>query len=245
MELTTTESPLVGVKVLESLDGWEGVARYEGASYCDAVRRATSGEELVVAPGGIEVCRSAPVVLGLKEPESDFEKSLEPRMDHRVAGVYVAPLAGFREGEDPDVVIIRGRPAQLRKIASEMGEGSLQGRYRGRISLSALGAGEKGLGWRVTLVHALNYPFSVFARLSFVDALSKRFLRKESVAKAFARVAQSALADMSMCRNSTAVPYIEDAGNMSFFCLGGVTWGGNSPRNMTSGFPYHLVKPLL
>ena len=37
---TRFEVPLVGVKVLGSLDGFEGVCEYHGVSYCDAVRRA-------------------------------------------------------------------------------------------------------------------------------------------------------------------------------------------------------------
>jgi uncharacterized protein (DUF169 family) len=237
--------PLVGVKVLRSLEGCEGATEYCGVSYCDAVRRATAGEEVLVRPGSIEVCRWSPVVLGLKSPESEFEKSLEPHLESPVAGIYVAPLSRFSEGVEPDVVIVRGRPAQLKKLAAEIGEGTLQDRYRGRIGWSALGVGEKGLSWRVMLVHALNYSLSLLIRLRFVDELTRKLFRRESVSKAFEKAAKNAVADMSMCRNSTALPYVEDAGNISFFCTGGVTWGGNSPKDMTAGFPYRLIKPLL
>ena len=239
------EVPPVGVKILDSMDGFEGTPVYNGVSYCDAVRRATSGEEVVLVPGSIEVCRWSPVVLGLKSPESDFEKSLEPRVLGSSAGVYVSPLSRFREGLEPDVVIVRGRPARLRKLAAEMGEGALQDRYLGRIGWTALGLGEKGLSLRVTLVHALNYSLSVLKRSRRFDELTKKLFRRESVAKAFEKAAKNAVADMSMCRNATVLPYIEDAGNISFFCTGGITWGGNSPGNMTSGFPYRLIKPLL
>jgi uncharacterized protein (DUF169 family) len=245
MEKTRFEVPFVGVKVLESPGGFEDVAEYRGVSYCDAVRRATAGEEVLVRPGSIEVCRWSPVVLGLKNPESDFEKSLEPHLESPVAGVYVAPLSWFREGVEPDVVIVRGRPAQLKKLAADMGEGSLQGTYRGRIGWSALGVGEKGLSWRVMLVHALNYSLSLLIRIRLVDELIKKYFRRESVSKAFEDAGKNAVADMSMCRNSTVLPYVEDAGNISFFCTGGVTLGGNSPANMTAGFPYRLIKPLL
>jgi len=40
------EVPLVGVKVLPSLEGFEAAGEYRGVSYCDAVRRATAGEEV-------------------------------------------------------------------------------------------------------------------------------------------------------------------------------------------------------
>ncbi len=245
MEKTKFEVPPVGVKILDSMEGFEAVSVYNGVSYCDAVRRATSGEEVVLVTGSIEVCRWSPVILGLKSPESDFEKSLEPRMEGLAKGVYVAPLSRFREGLEPDVVIVRGRPAQLRKLASEMGVGALQDRYRGRIGWTALDVGEGGLSWRVMLVHTLNYSLNLLKRSRRFDELTRKLFRRESVAKAFERAAKNAVADMSMCRNATVLPYAEDAGNISFFCTGGVTWGGNSPRNMTSGFPYRLIKPLL
>lgn len=245
MEKIKFEVPPVGVKILDSMEGFEGVSVYNGVSYCDAVRHATLGEEVVLVPGSIEVCRWSPVVLGLKGPENNFEKSLEPRAKGSSAGVYVAPLSRFREGLEPDVVIVRGRPARLRKLAAEMGEGALQDRYRGRIGWTALDVGEEGLSLRVMLVHTLNYSLSLLKRSRRFDEFTRKLFRRESVAKAFERAAKNAVADMSMCRNATVLPYVEDAGNISFFCTGGVTWGGNSPRNMTSGFPYRLIKPLL
>lgn len=250
MDMRRFEVPPVGVKVLRSLDGFEAVGKYRGVSYCDAVRRATLGEELVVTPGSIEVCRWSPVVLGLKVPGGDFESGLEPRLEHPVAGIYLARLDRFADGVEaaggsgksfePDVVIARGRPAMLGRLASEMGEGALQSAYRGRIGWSALGMDDGGLGWRVMLVHALNYPLSLAVRLEFVDRLIRKYFRRESVSRAFEKAAKNTVADMSVCRNSTVVPHLEESGNISFFCTGGVTWGGNSPGNMTSGFPYRL-----
>ena len=157
----------------------------------------------------------------------------------------MAPLARFREGIEPDVVIVRGRPAHLRKLVAEMGEGALQDRYRDRIGWTALGVGDEGLSLGVMPVHALNYSLSLLKRSRRFDELTRKLFRRESVAKAFERVARNAVADMSMCRNANVLPYVEDAGNISFFCTGGVTWGGNSPRNITSGFPYRLIKPML
>jgi uncharacterized protein (DUF169 family) len=245
MDMTSFDVPPVGVKFLSSLDGFDDISEYRGVSYCDALRRATAGEELVVRPGSIEVCKWSPAVLGLKRAESDFEQSLEPRMEPGVAGVYLAQLGRYRDGAEPDVVIVRGRPAQLNRLADELGDGALQREYRGRIGWTALGVGEGGLSWRVILVHALNYSLHLLIRIRFIDELIKKVFRKESVSKAFEKAAKNAVADMSMCRNSTVVPCVEDAGNISFFCTGGATWGGNSPRNMTAGFPYRLVKPLL
>jgi len=50
------------------------------------------------------------------------------------------------------------------------------------------------------------------------------------------------LADMSVCRNSTAVPLLTGRANVSYFCTGGITWGGNHPGHVTSGWPYPLFR---
>jgi len=41
MEKMKFEVPPVGVKILDSMEGFEGTPVYNGVSYCDAVRRAT------------------------------------------------------------------------------------------------------------------------------------------------------------------------------------------------------------
>jgi hypothetical protein len=52
------------------------------------------------------------------------------------------------------------------------------------------------------------------------------------------------LSDMSICRNSTAIPLLTGRANVSFFCSGGITWGRNSPDHLTSGWPWHLYRRL-
>ncbi len=245
METVSLELPLIGAKVLDSLEGFEGVEVYHGASYCDAVRNATFGKELVVAPGSIEVCRWSPVVLGLKQPGSDFERSLEPRLDSGVRAIYVAPLSRYSEAVEPDVVIVRGRPAQLHQIAAALGQGAMQARFRGQIGRSALGVGEHFLSARVMLNRALNRLLTAFRTSSRFDHVVNVLFRRESVSAAFEKVGKNAVADMSICRNSTVLPHVEDAGNITYFCTGGVTWGGNSPAHMAAGFPFRLIEPLL
>ena len=53
-----------------------------------------------------------------------------------------------------------------------------------------------------------------------------------------------ALADMSVCRNSTVVPLQTGCVNVSFFCTGGITWGRNSAQHLTSGWPWHEFQRL-
>ena len=49
---------------------------------------------------------------------------------------------------------------------------------------------------------------------------------------------------MSMCRNSTVIPFQKGKANVSYFCTGGIAWGKNKPDNMTSGYPYGIYQKL-
>ncbi|MBU1671202.1 MAG: DUF169 domain-containing protein [Actinobacteria bacterium] len=236
--------PAVGVKFLESIEGFEDLEPYDGVSYCDAVRLATSGYEQLIVPGSIDTCRWSPVVLGLKGTETAFEQGLEPRLEGPVAGVYLAPLSGFRAGLEPDVVIIRGRPEQLRRITATLPSGSLQARYRGRIGWTALGVGDATLSARVLLTHTANRLLAVLKRWKRFDDLTRTLFRSERVTGTFERMLRNTMADMSVCRNSSILPHLEDAANISYFCTGGVTWGGNSPAHMTCGMPYRLYREI-
>ncbi len=244
MDTIALELPVLGVRIIE--EGVEDVKAdaYEGVSYCDAVRLATFGQELLVKPGSIEICKWSPVILGLKEPENAFEKSLQPKLDRAVAGIYLAPIARFGK-KKPDAVIVRGRPAQLKELARRLGPDALSTRYSGRIGWTALGVGDKGLSGRVILSHTTNRALGVLKRWKHFDAATKVAFRNPKVTGAFERIAKNVVADMSVCRNSTILPYVEDAGNISFFCTGGVTWGGNSPSHMTSGFPGRMLEAIL
>jgi uncharacterized protein (DUF169 family) len=244
METIDLELPVIGVKILkDSLEGFDAET-YGGVSWCDAVRLATFGVKSLVVPGSIDICKWSPVILGLKEPENPFEKSLEPRLEETVAGLYLAPLAMFTDVE-PDVVIVRGRPAQLRRLAEGLGEGALSTRYSGQIGRTALGVGERGLSARVMLTHATNRVLGVLKRWKRFDDATRIAFKNPKVTGMFEKMAKNAIADMSMCRNTCIIPYVEDAGNISFFCTGGVTWGGNSPANMTSGYPGRMVPKIL
>lgn len=246
MEKEYLQKPLIGVKILaDSLDGYEEVEVYQGVSYCDAVRRATTGDELLVVPGSIEVCRWVRPVLGLKKPEDSFEQSLQPRLDAPVAGVYVAPLSFFDGTREPDVVIIRGRPERLHELVSALGDDALITRYRGQIGRTALGVGEAGrLSTKARLAVASDRLFAWLSRFKPFDDLTRWMFKSRLVTRLFERMIKNTVADMSLCRNSTVIPYLEGGVNLSFFCAGGVTWGGNAPEEMTSGFPYHLFQEI-
>lgn len=243
MDKIVLELPVIGVKVLAgSVDGCDADV-YSGVSWCDAVRLATFGQELLVAPGSIDICKWSPIILGLKKPENPFEESLEPRLEKPVAGIYVAPLPRFQG--TPDVLIVRGRPSQLRELAARLGDDTISRRYSGQIGRTAIGVGERGLSARVMLSRVSNRALAVLKRWKRFDDITRIAFKDYRVTGLFEKLAKNAVADMSMCRNATVLPLIEDAGNISFFCVGGVTWGGNSPYNMTSGFPGRFAGDIL
>lgn len=245
MEKVCLALPPVGVCFADSLDGLEDVAVYHGASYCDAVRLATEGRELVVAPGSIEVCKWSPVVLGIKEPGSDFESRLGPRVEGGPAAVYLAPLDLFRPGLEPDVVIIRGSRGQVDSVAEMLGPGALTQRYRGRFDKSALGAGDTGVSIKALVTNGVNRALARLSRSEAFDRIIRRAFRSERLTTALEALIKRTMASMSICRNSTVIPFTEGAGNISFFCTGGVAWGGNSPYHVTSGFPYRALREHL
>lgn len=243
MEKIKLDLPVIGVKQLkDSVNGFESVDRYDGPTWCDVMRLATFGQALVVEPGAIEVCSVAPVVLGLKDAEKEVDKILEPRMMEHVAGYYVNHVSRFPEGVEPDVVIIRGRPAQVKQVAEIAGE--LQQNYRGYIGASAFDlSGIQRLNVFSALVS--NWMIGYVKRLKGFDNLMKTIMNAGPLMFIGEKMIEKSLADMSMCRNSTIMPLLEDAGNISYFCAGGASWGGNSPRNMTSGYPYRIYRKLV
>lgn len=227
----------VGVSVLRSASAHSDVPVYHGVSYCDAVRRAGEGECLQVLPDSIEVCGWAPVVLGLKAPDNRFEQGLAPRLPYPVAGVLVAPLDCF-PGE-PEVVVVRARPEVLRQMVQVLGPEALWDSHEGRLDCSAIPAltGEQPT-WRQGLVGTVNNLLAALARYRRWQAFTRWLFRSPVVTIGFDALISRALADMSICRNSTVIPLLTGRVNASFFCTGGVTWGRNDPEHLTSGWPW-------
>lgn len=236
------DMPLVGVKILkDSLVGFEDRTPYRGASYCDAVRLATAGEEVLVTADSIEVCKWSPVVLGLKEPADRFDFKLEPRMPG-VSGYFVAPMSSYSNGLEPDVVIVRARPEQLGRLIHEMGEEALVERYRGQMGRSALSEDGFTSGARVRFALAVNRGLARLRVWKTFDRFTRLAFKNKLVTRGFEAIISRAMADMSVCRNSTVIPCLEDSVNVSHFCTGAITWGQNPPSHMTSGFPFALFE---
>lgn len=244
MDRVQPAPPPVGIGLLGRSSPAPNLPVYHGPAYCDAVHRAGLGEALQVLPGSIQVCRWAPVVLGLKEPEDRFERGLAPRLAWPVAGLVLAPLDHF-PGE-PDLVLVRAGREALQEMVTTAGRGSLWAGHGGRLDRSAvpLFVGGKSPPQH-RLVGTVNRALALLARLPAWQALTQRLFRSRAVTAGFEALISRTLADMSVCRNSTAIPLLTGRANISFFCTGGITWGHNQPQHLTSGWPWPLAQHLL
>lgn len=234
---TRGEPRPVGISILPDADLAAGVAMYEGVSYCDAVRRAGQGEVLRVLPGSIQVCRWAPVVLGLKAPAGAFERGLVPRLPFPTAGLLLASLDRF-PGE-PQVVVVRSGLEQIRQMVQAAGEGCLWDsscREPNRSVVSQVRS--RPPSWRHRLVGTTNHLLAVLARSERWRVLTYRLFRSHLVTEMYDALISRTVADMSMCRNSTVIPLLSGRVNVSFFCSGGISWGRNDPDHVTSGWPW-------
>jgi len=253
------DPPPVGVRLLPEdharWDELDAIPVYRGVSYCDAVRRAGEGETLRVLPGSLQVCGWAPVVLGLKEPSGRFEEGLDPRLAFPSGGLLLAPLDRF-PGE-PDVVLVRGTPALLREMVVAIGPGQLWDGHGRRLDRSALflfdtapnttvqgraGWQPNSTAWRSSVITATNRVLATLARSHRWQTLTRWLFRFRPVTIGFDALISRLMADMSVCRNSTAIPLLTGRANLSFFCTGGITWGRNRPDHLTSGWPWHLYQ---
>jgi len=243
IDLAGFEPPPVGVRLLRSAREHSEVEVFSGVSYCLAVRQAGEGHALRVLPGSIEVCRWAPVVLGLKSPDGGFEEHLAPRLEHPTPGLLLAPLDQF-PGE-PDVVLLRTTRHALDSLICMAGRDRLWQGHGGRVewSVAPLFA-----GGRFTLhyhaVRQANSLLAFLARSGRWQAITHRLFRSHLVTAAYDAVISRTLADMSLCRNSTVIPLQSGQINVSFFCSGGITWGLNSPEHLTSGWPWTVFQEL-
>lgn len=227
----------VGVSVSRSAQAHSDVPVYHGVSYCDAVRRAGVGECLRVLPGSIEVCGWSPVALGLKTPANRFEQGLTPRLPFPVAGLLVAPLDRF--AGEPEVVVVRAGPEVLRQMVQVLGPEALWDGHEGRLDRSAMPAlTAEQPSRRRGLVGTVNGALAALARYRRWQAFTHWLFRSHLVTAGFDALISRTLADMSICRNSTAIPLLTGRVNASFFCTGGVTWGRNDPEQLTSGWPW-------
>lgn len=240
--IDSTPEP-VGVARFSDSQAYPAVPLYEGVSFCDAVRRAGEGEVLQLLPGSIQVCRWSPVVLGLHPPRDRFERSLAPQLPFPLAGLLLGPLHALPD--PPEVVILRAPWRVLQPLVAAAGPEWLWDGHRGRADRSAIPflLDQKRAGRRAW-IDGVNRLLAPLARRSRWQAFTRWLFRSGLVTASFDALISRTLADMSVCRNSTAIPLLTGRVNISFFCAGGITWGGNRPDFLTSGWPWAIYRTL-
>jgi len=229
--------PAVGVAILdkEPSKGEE----YQGISFCDALRRATLGEALVLRSGSIDTCRWSPPVLGLKGPETDFEKGLSPRLEKGHGGVFLARVSDWPLSGKPDVVVIRADREEFGKLVELVPASRLYGLDEG-IDKTAVPLFFRERSLRSGLIGFSNRLLERLGRYSLWNDFTVWAFRREWTSRVLNLVLDRSMANMSMCRNSTVIPYLTGRLNVSHFCTGGISWGRNSPHLLTGGMPYDL-----
>ncbi|HOD15840.1 MAG TPA: DUF169 domain-containing protein [Spirochaetota bacterium] len=246
--MISLELPPVGIKLLneKSINAYAGTTLFSGVSYCLAVFGATFGMELLLRPGSIKVCKWVPVVLGFKNAENEFELSIDPHLEPTVPGLYIAPLHLFRRGVSPDSVIIRTEPDHYREMINVLG-------WESFINFDLLKQDRTALhtfktrppsGLSALAIRYFNGALGLLNRFTPWHSFTALLFRSDFVTKIFDMFITRYMANMSMCRNSLVIPFRENKANISYFCTGGIAWGKNDPRNMTSGFPYDLFLKL-
>ncbi|HPM77203.1 MAG TPA: hypothetical protein PK961_08935 [bacterium] len=238
----------IGVKIFSATPAWvDSLPPYRGVSYCRAVHETPCLGECWLDASSLTVCGWAPVALGMKAATGEFGQSIEPRLEHPIAGVYLTTLSKMRAGVAPDVAIVRGNAETLRRLIDLIGWDCAAWEHveEERVQKSALRLLREGnRGWRYRLVQPVNQTLFYLKRMpGFAQGIEFVF-KSETVTHGFDRLIKRAMADMSICRNSTVIPHLTGLLNASFFCTGGIAWGHNHPSLMTSGWPWALWEQI-
>jgi hypothetical protein len=122
IETIPLELPPIGIKFFKKgQPELAGIPRFTGLSYCQAILQSTLGRELIIDSASIQVCQWSPVVLGLKEPENEFEKTIHKRLPAGIGAVLSAPIDTFKDHLSPDIVLVRARADTFRAIINLLG----------------------------------------------------------------------------------------------------------------------------
>ncbi|NLH47030.1 MAG: DUF169 domain-containing protein [Myxococcales bacterium] len=236
--------PPLGVTIFRHKPQWAGeIADFAGLSFCRAVAEATAGAELWVDGGSIHVCQWSPVGLGLREPVAQFQKDLSPRLPFGIAGFRLAPLDRQRAGVTPDVVLVRGPATIIRVMAEKAGWDRAAWEFAAednlaRSALFPMKSQRDGKG--PFFLKSVNRVLGSLDKVPGWEACTAFAFRNRGISAGFEAIIKRYLSSMSVCRNSVVIPYLTGKFNISYFCAGGISWGGNYPFHVTSGWPSAL-----
>lgn len=239
-----TEPVAAGIKINPGADcRWPSSERYSGISFCDAVRTATDGEgkAMLLDSESITVCRWSKVVLGFSEPDPALDLKVGQNLPIGTESALIAPISMFAPECPPDVVLIRTTPEKIKRIIKLAGESSLAAEHAddlGRSALSVLSRGGNSI--EKTRVEMVNGALARLNGLQQWRDFTKWIFNHQLTTYVFDLLLDKYLANMSMCRNSTVIPFLTGKLNVSYFCTGGIAWGMNSPDHLTCGMPYEI-----
>jgi hypothetical protein len=97
---------------------------------------------------------------------------------------------------------------------------------------------------RSRLIVAVNRGLAALAPSARWQALTRRLFSSRTPTIVLELLISHLAADMSICRNSTAIPLLAGRVNVSHFCTGGITWGLNHPESLTSGWPWATFRAI-
>lgn len=240
----------VGALLIKNREDLKGLppelVHFRGISYCEALTRATAGEPVLVGPDSIQVCRWSPPALGLKTPESDFEKGREPRLPFLIAGIFLRRLEQWPGGPPPpEVVLLRADREELQKLLALLPPERI---YRESAGLDRTAVplllGEQARPVKARLVRMTNRSLGWLNRFPRWRRFTVFAFKREWTSRMLNFLLDRTMANMSICRNSTVIPYLTGTVNVSHFCTGGISWGGNPPSLLTAGLPYELFESV-
>ncbi len=246
-EMIVLDLPPIGIKILSgSIEEYDSIPVFSGVSYCQAICNATYDQELLVKADSIKICQWSPVVTGLKKAENEFEKSIPMHLPSISTGIYIAPFYKFRSDTPPDIITIRTNPDNFRLMVDVLGPEEFIDPTPYGQDLTALQflytPPLQGVsGW---LIRNTNMWLAFLNRYYWWQEFNTFLFRSKFMTRVFDKFITKYMANMSMCRNSMAVPFQKKKANISYFCTGGIAWGKNLATNMTSGLPYDIFQKI-
>jgi hypothetical protein len=157
-----------------------------------------------------------------------------------MVGIYVAPISLFKKDITPDTVLIRTDPDNYREIIDYLGWDSFIDPEGKGLDMTGLATFQKSppTGFSKWAVKNINRMLDLLNNCTLWEIFTRIAFRSTFVTKIFDKFITRYMANMSMCRNSSVIPFQTKKANISYFCTGGVAWGKNNSRHMTSGYPY-------
>jgi uncharacterized protein (DUF169 family) len=247
LRISLEETP-IGVKFLhgeEMPNDYSVVKNPAVRSYCDAIRLLRDIKEhkgIIITLDSIKICKRCPTILGLKTDDK-INKKLMVKIGDSIIGVFVfninTPTMNHPLSyaiNNPDVVLIVGTQSCFTDIIDVLGIENFTDKHINMLETSAL---------------------SLFSKTKNVsnDTKNKRprnmrnfnFLKRIFPFKLITRN-QATIAVSSLCLNCSVIPFLSQKGNVSYFCSGGLSWGGYTEKNLVMGLPdvlYKRLEPML